>query len=326
MKRLWCALALAAMMASLGVASNAIAQVYPSRPITMIVPLPPGGAVDVLARILVEPMRASLGQPVVIENVSGAGGSIGVGRVVHAAPDGYTIGIGNIANYVMSGAVYTLQFDLLKDLSPIALLPSVPAWIVARKTLPATDLQGLIGWLKANPDRTFGIIAKASPGHLCGIELSNHTGSRFQFVPYRGGAPMLQDLVAGQIDFSCDLAANSLAQVRGGNIKAIAVMAPNRWFAAPEVPTADEQGLRGIYGSYWHGFWAPRNTPKAIVARLNAAAMKAMADPAAQKRIAVEGMEIPPPEQQTPEMLGAFQKAEIEKWWPIIKAAGIEPE
>jgi len=318
------ALALAAHLQTIG---SAAAQVYPSRPITMIMPLPPGGAVDALARVLAEHMRTSLGQPLVIENVSGAGGTLAVARVARAAPDGYTLGIGNWSSYVASGAVYPLQYDLLKDLEPVALLPSVPYWIVAKKSLPPKDLKELIAWLKANPDKaSAGTTGASSASHLCGIHFQNSTGTRFQLVPYRGGAPALQDLVGGQIDLMCDLAANDLSMVRSGQIKAYAVMAKTRWFAAPEVPTADEAGVPGIYVSTWHGFWVAKGTPKDVIGKLNAAAVNAMTDPAVRQRIAAQGMEIPPSEQQTPEALGAFHKAEIEKWWPIIKAANIKAE
>jgi len=293
----------------------------------MIVPLPAGGAVDALARIFSDHMRATLGQPFVIENVSGAGGTLGVGRVARAAPDGYTLGIGNTSSYVYAGAIYPVQFDLQKDFEPVVLLPNVPHWIVAREALPAQDLKEFIGWLKANPDKaSAGTTGAGGGAHLCAIYMQSNTGTRFQQVPYRGGAPALQDLVAGQIDFMCDLAANSLPQVRSGNIKAYAVMAKTRWFAAPDTPTADEAGLPGIYVSTWHGLWASKGTPKDIVGKLNSAAVSAMADPAVRRRIADQGMEIPPREQQTPEALGAFHKAEIEKWWPLIKAANVKPE
>jgi tripartite-type tricarboxylate transporter receptor subunit TctC len=321
-------LSLAAGAAVLPAVSRIVgAQTYPVRPITIIVPLPPGGAADALARTLAEPMRTFLGQPIVIENVSGAGGTIGVGRVASAVPDGYTVGIGNSGSHVMNGAAYALRYDLLKDFEPVALLPSSPAWIVAKKALPANDLKELIAWLKANPGKaTAGAVGAGSPGHLCGVDFQNKTDTRFQQVPYRGGAPMLQDLVGGQIDLYCGLATNDLAMVQSGQIKAYAVMAKARWFAAPDVPTADEAGVSGIYISYWHGLWVPKGTPKNVITELNAAVVSAMADSTVRQRIADQGMEIPPRDQQTPEALGAFQKAEIEKWWPIIKAAGIKGE
>ena len=315
----------AALLACVGPAADAAAQNYPSRPITMIVGLAPGGAVDVLARSLAEHMRGTLGQPIVVENVSGAGGTVGTGRVVRAPPDGYTLGMGTAGQYVINGAVYDLAYDLLKDFEPVALLPSVPYWMVARKTMPANDLKELVAWLKANHG-TAATVGTASVSRLCGIFFQNKTGTSFQFIPYRGGAPALQDLVAGQIDITCDLAANSLPQVRAGNIKAYAVMANKRWFAAPDVPSADEAGIPGLYVTTWHGIWAPKGTPRDVLAKLTNAARAAMADPTTRARIAEQGMEIPPVDQQTPEGLAALQKAEIEKWWPIIKAAGIKPE
>jgi tripartite-type tricarboxylate transporter receptor subunit TctC len=319
---------LAANVAALPLlAHRAKAQAYPARPITLIVPLPAGGAVDSLARILAEAMRKTLGQVIVIENVSGASGSIGVGRVARAAADGHTLGIGTFAQYVNNGAIYSLPYDLLKDFEPIALLPNVPFWIIGKKTLPARDLKELIAWLKANPGKaSAGTIGAGGDGHLCSLTIQARTGTDFQLVPYRGGAPLIQDLAGGQIDFTCDLATNAIGQVRSGNIKAYAMMTKSRWFAAPEIPTADEVGLAGLYVSAWHGLWAPKGTPADIIAKVNAAAVDAMADAATRQRIADLGMEIPPGEQQTPAALGALQRSEIEKRWPIIKAAGIKGE
>ena len=303
------------------------AQSYPSRPITIVVALPAGGGVDALARLLAEHMKVTLGQPIVVENMGGAGGTLSIARVVRSVPDGYTIGMGTLGQYVVSGAVYTLPFDMLTDLTPVALLPNVPYWMVARKSLPPNTLQELVTYLKANPDKISATsVGTASVARFCGMFFQKLTGTSFQFVPYRGGAPALQDLVGGQIDLSCDLAANSLSQMRSGNIKAYAVMTKTRWFAAPEVPTADEAGVPGLYVSTWHGFWAPKGTPEGIVARLNAAALAAMADPAVRKRIADLGMDLPPDEMKTPAAFAAFHKAEVEKWFPIVKAAGIKAE
>jgi len=308
------------------VGTGAHAQDYPSRPITIVVPYPPGGPTDTLARIVTERMRTALGQSIIIENVSGAGGNIGVGRVARAAPDGYTFGIGQVSSHVFSGAVYTLQYDLLKDLEPVAMLTTAPMWIIAKNALPA-NLKGLLDWLWANPDKaSFATVGIGGPAHLCGVYFQNTTGTRFQFVPYRGAAPAMQDLLAGQIDLTCLEASNSLPQVRSGQIKAYAVLARTRWAPAPNIPTIDEAGVPGLYIPFWHGFWAPRGTPKHAIAKLNKATVETLADPAVHQRLVDMGQEIPPREQQTPEALGVFQKAEIEKWWPIIKAANIKGE
>jgi tripartite-type tricarboxylate transporter receptor subunit TctC len=310
-----------------GLAAGAQAQSYPSKRITMIVALPAGGAVDALARVMAEHMRVTLGQTIVVENMGGAGGTLSIARVVRSAPDGYTLGMGTLGQYVISGAVYPLQFDMLADLSPVARLASVPYWMVARKNLPPNTLKELVDWLKANPDKASATsVGTASMARFCGMGFQAATGTRFQFVPYRGGAPALNDLVAGQVDLSCDLAANSLSQYRNGNIKAYAVMTRSRWFVAPEVPTAEEAGLPGLLYSTWHGIWAPKGTPADIVARVNAAANAAMADPEVQKRIAALGMDLPQRDMTTPAAFAAFHKAEVEKWYPIVKAAGVKAE
>jgi tripartite-type tricarboxylate transporter receptor subunit TctC len=303
------------------------AQAYPTRPITMIVPFPAGGATDTLARILSERLRASLGQPIVIENVAGAAGSIGVGRAVRAAGDGYTLSIGTLTTHALIGGLYALPFDLLTDFEPIAQLASEPLLIVARKSPPADSLKELIAYLKANPDKAaVGIAGVGAAGHLTGLSFQRETGTRFQFVPYRGNGPATQDLVAGQIDFMIEPSSNFQALVRAGSIKAFAVTSRARFAAASAIPTADEAGLPGFYSSLWYGLWAPKGTPKPVVDRLNGAVTDALADPAIQKRLADLGLEIPPRDQQTPQALLALQRAEIQKWWPIIKAANIKGE
>lgn len=320
-------LIIAAVLALTELLAVAQAQTYPSRPITIVVPAAAGGPTDTLTRILADRMRAYLGQPLLIENNGAAGGSVAVGRVAHAAPDGYTVGIGQYGNYVLNGAIYPLQYDLLRDFEPVALLASNPQLIVARKTLAARDLQELIAWLKENPGRASqGTAGAGSPAHVSGLYFQEKTGTRFQFVPYRGAGPAMQDLVAGQIDVMLDQASNSLPQVRAGTIKAYAVTANTRLAAAPDIPTVDEAGLPGFDVSVWHGLWLPKNTPKEIISRLNAAVVDALAAPTVRQRLADLGQVIPRLDQQTPEALRAYQKAEAEKWWPIIKAAGISPE
>jgi tripartite-type tricarboxylate transporter receptor subunit TctC len=312
---------------ALGLAESAMAQVYPSRPLTMIVPYPAGGSTDTVGRIVAERMRSALGQSIIIENVSGASGSIGVGRLARAPHDGYTFGMGTWPTHVLSGAVMLLPYDVLNDFEPIGILASEPYLIVTRKDMPANNLRELIAWLKANPGTaSLSTIGPGSSGHVAGTFFQKQTGTHFQFVPYRGVAPAMQDLVGGRIDMMFDLATNSLPQVRAGAIKAYAVMKKERWAGAPDFATVDEAGLPGFYFSTWHAFFAPRGTPRSIIAQLDAAVIDALADPVVRQRLADFGQEIPPREQQTPEALGALQKAEIDKWWPIIKAAGIKME
>jgi tripartite-type tricarboxylate transporter receptor subunit TctC len=303
------------------------AQTYPTRPIRMITPFAVGGATDVIARMMAERMKSSLGQPVIVEDATGAAGTIAVGRVAREAPDGYTLSLGNNSSHVMAGATYALQYDLVKDLEPVALLVSNPELVVAKKALPANDLVGLIAWLKANPGKaTQGGAGVGGITHVAGVLFQRETGTRFQFVPYRGAAPAVQDLVAGQIDMVISDPVVALPQVRAGTIKAYGVTTKTRLFSAPDIPTLDEAGLPGFDISLWHGLWLPKGTPKNIIAKVNAAVMDALADPMVRARLAELGQKIFPRDQQTPEALGAFQKSEIDKWWPIIKAANIKAE
>jgi tripartite-type tricarboxylate transporter receptor subunit TctC len=305
--------------------NTASAQVYPSRPLTLVVPFPAGGSTDAIGRIVAERMRVSLGQPVIIENVGGAGGSIGVGRVARATPDGYTLDIGQWDTHVANGATFSLSYDVLKDFEPVALISSNPFLILAKKAMPADDLKSLIAWLKGNPDKASQAIPTAG-SHVAGILFQKETGTRFAFVPYRGGGPAMQDLVAGQIDLMIIQAAVALPQVRAGAIKAYAVTASSRFPAAPDIPTVDEAGLPGIHISGWFALFAPKGTPTEVVTKLNTAVVEALADPTVRARLANLGQEIFPREQQRPQALAAYHKAEIEKWWPIIKAANIKAE
>jgi tripartite-type tricarboxylate transporter receptor subunit TctC len=317
----------AVALAALAGTGMAAAQTYPSRPITIVVPYSAGGPTDTIARIMAERMRGPLGQTIVVENVTGAGGTIGVGRVARAAPDGYTISIGHWGTHVVNGAIYTLQYDVLNGFEPVAMIATNPQIIVAKKAIPAKDLKELIAWLKANSaTATQGTAGHGTASHISGVYLQSITGTRFQFVPYRGAGPAMQDLVAGQIDLMIDQAANSLPQVRAGTIKAYAVTDKTRLAAAPEIPTVDEAGVPGLHISIWHALWLPKGTPADIVGKLNAAVVDALADAGVRQRLAELGQDIPTREQQTPQALFAHHKAEIEKWWPVIKAANIKGE
>jgi tripartite-type tricarboxylate transporter receptor subunit TctC len=317
MRKLLVALALTIVVGIVG----AQAQTYPSRSITLVVPFPPGGSTDAAARIMAERMRAPLGQPIVIENVGGAGGSIAVGRVARSAPDGYTFDIGQWDTHVGS-IIYKLDYDLEKDFEPIGLISINPQLMVARNNLPANTLAELVAWMKTNPGK-INFVNQNAAANVSGVLYENLTGQKVQFIPYRGAGPAMTDLVSGTMDLLVVQGAVALPQIRGGKIKALANLSPQRSASMPDIPTADETGVPGLYMSGWFGFFAPKGTPKDIIARLNAAMVEALADPNVQKRFSEFGLDIAPREQQTPEGLAAFQKAEIDKWWPIIKAAGI---
>jgi tripartite-type tricarboxylate transporter receptor subunit TctC len=312
---------------SFGFSDRATAQSYPSRPISIVVPFPAGGPTDALTRIMAEHMTALLGQPVVVENVTGAAGTIATGRVARASPEGYVLIMGNLSTHVVNGAVYPLAYDLLKDFEPIALVASNPQLIVAKRALQPDNLGELIAWLKLSGEKASqGTAGVGSPAHIGGVFFQAATGTRFQFVPYRGAAPIMQDLIAGQIDFTFAQTANALPQVRAGKIKVYAVTAPKRLAEATDIPTADEAGLPGFHVSIWHALWAPKGTPPDVIAKINAAVVGTLADDKIARRLADLGIEIPPREQQTPAGLRAYHQAEIARWWPIIKAANIRPE
>jgi tripartite-type tricarboxylate transporter receptor subunit TctC len=310
-----------ALLLAFCTAAAAQAQNFPSRPLTLIVPFPPGGSTDAAARIMAERMRETLGQPIVVENVGGAGGSIGVGRLARSAPDGYTFDIGQWDTHVGS-IIYKLDYDLEKDFEPIALVSNNPQLMVAKNDLPARTLGELVDWMKANPGK-INFVNQNAAANVTGVLFEKLTGQKVQFIPYRGAGPAMTDLVAGTVDLLVVQGAVALPQIRAGKIKALANLSPQRSASMPDIPTSDESGVKGLYMSGWFGFWAPKGTPKDVIARLNAATREALADPALQKRFSDLGLDVAPRGEQTPEGLAAFQKAEIDKWWPIIKSAGI---
>ncbi|HZC57629.1 MAG TPA: tripartite tricarboxylate transporter substrate-binding protein [Xanthobacteraceae bacterium] len=317
-------IALVVLAASIVTAS---AETYPSRPISIVVPFPAGGPTDALGRILAEGMTRALGQSVIVENLTGAAGTVGAAHVARATPDGYTLILGHWQTHVVNGATFALQFDVVNDFAPISLIADCPMWVVGRADLPPKNLTELIAWMKENPGRaTVGIGGVGGGADVVGTYFQKNTGTRFQFVPYRGAAPIIQDLLAGHIDLTFTQVASALAQTRAGQLKAYVVMAKSRWAAAPDTPTIDEEGVPGLYASFWHGLWAPKGTPQDVIAKLDAAVVETLADPAVQQRLIVIGQESWPRDKQTPEALAALQKAEIDKWWPIIKAANIRAE
>ncbi len=325
MKRIGLVGALCALVVLAAGAVVALADDYPSHPITMMVGFPPGGPTDTLARILAEAMKNTLGQTIVIEDVTGAGGTIATGRVVHASPDGYTIGIGNWTSHVGSPAMYPLDYDVLKDLQPISLLTSSPLWILTKNALPPKTPAELFAWLKAQTKPvTFGTVGTGSPAQLVGIQLAKAIGAHFQFVPYRGAAPAMQDLTGGQIDMACLEASGTYPGVAAGRFKAFAVTTDKRWPKSPNTPTLIEAGVPDVSLAFWHGLWATKGIPQPIVDKLDAAVKAALADPATKKRIEGLGQVIFPADQQNPPGLHAYQTAQIDKWWPVMKAAGIK--
>jgi tripartite-type tricarboxylate transporter receptor subunit TctC len=309
-----------------GLPRVASAQSYPSRRITLVVPFAPGALTDSIARVLADGMRTSLGQPIIIENVSGADGTIGSGRVARAAPDGYTLVLGVWNTHVTNAAIYKLDYDVVKDFEPIALLPDAPMVLIVNKAVPVTDLGAFITWLKARPDKaTLGTAGVGSPPDLLGRWLRAETKTQFSLVPYHGAAPAMQDVLAGHIDAMFLNIAAALPHVASGIVKALGVTSRERMAIAPDIPTMNEAGLREFYFSYWAALFAPRGTPRDIIDTLNAAAVSTLRDASIQQKLEAQGFEIPPPEQQTPEALATYQKAEIEKWWPIVKALGFKP-
>jgi tripartite-type tricarboxylate transporter receptor subunit TctC len=314
-----------ALVALLAVVTAARAETFPSHPLTMMVGFPPGGPTDTLARIVADGMKNALGQSIAVETVSGASGTIATGRVVHASPDGYTIGIGQWSSHVGSPAIYKLDYDIMKDLQPISLLAYSPLWILGKSALPPTTAAELTAWLKTRTEPvTFGTVGTGSAAQLCAYYFAQKTGTHFQYVPYRGAAPAMQDLIGGQIDLSCLEASATLPNVEAGKIKAYAVMSEARWSKSPNTPTMIETGVPGLSITFWHGLWTTKGTPKDVVDRLNAAVRTALADPAVRQRIEGLGQVIFPLDKQSPAALAAYHQAELDKWWPVIKAAGIK--
>jgi tripartite-type tricarboxylate transporter receptor subunit TctC len=319
-------LALTAILLAAIAASSAHAQNYPTKPITIVVPTSPGGPPDTLARLLAEPMRASLGQPVVVENATGAGGTAGVARVVRAAPDGYTLSIGHFNSHVISSITYN-AYDPLNDLEPVATLVTAPMVFIARQALPVQDMRGLVEWMKANPGKaTFGSVGVGGPARLWGTHFSQATGVNYQFIPYRGAVLIVQDMLAGHIDLGCMEGSNVLPHLRGDKIRAHAVLSDKRWSAAPDVPTIGETGVPGLQMPFWHGMWAPKGTSPEVIIRLNVAVESALADPTVRARLADLGQEVVPENMRTAAGLAAHHKSEVEKWTPVIRAAGIKAE
>jgi tripartite-type tricarboxylate transporter receptor subunit TctC len=310
-----------------GAGSVSAQEVYPARPITLVVPYPAGGVTDTLARLLADRMKNALGQTIVVENVGGAGGSIGVGRIARGTPDGYTIVIGSSETHVLNAVALNLSYDVVTDFEPVVQLLAYPFMIVSPNAVPATTLKELIAWIKADPAKvTQGTVGYGTIQHMCGVIMQKAIGATWQLVPYRGGAPAMQDLLSGQFNLMCTASGSFLPLVRAKQIRAYAITMPARAESAPDIPTADEAGLPGLHLLTWNALWAPKGTPRPVIGKLNAAAVQAMADPAFKKRMVDLALEMPPPDQLTPEALAALQKAEIDRWWPLMKAAGIKQQ
>jgi tripartite-type tricarboxylate transporter receptor subunit TctC len=335
--RINCARLSCGLVLALAACASAVAQTtstgsgqsaYPTKPVTIVVPFAAGGPTDTLARIMAERMRKPLGQPVLVDNTTGAGGTIGTGKVARAAPDGYLVSIGHWGTHVVNGAYYTsLPFHVYNDFAPVALIASNPQIIISKPSVPATNLKELVAWVRANPDKVLmGTGGVGGASHIAAVYFQNMAGGKFQYVAYRGGAPALQAIFAGEVDLFVSQIATIAAHLKGGRIRTYAVMAPRRQAAAPEIPTVDEAGLPGLHTSVWHAIWLPKGTPRDVVMKLNAAIVETLADPAVRQRFIDLGQELPSREQQTPEGLAAYHKAEIDKWWPLIKAAGIKGE
>jgi tripartite-type tricarboxylate transporter receptor subunit TctC len=312
---------------ALAVCASAVAQSYPAKPLTIVVPFSAGGPTDTLARIMSERMRKTLGQPVLVDNTTGAGGSIGTGRVARAAPDGYMMSIGHWGTHVVNGVYYSLPFHVFNDFEPVALIANNPQIIISKAAVPARNLKALVAWINANQGKVLmGTGGVGGASHIAAIYFQNAIGAKFQFVPYRGGAPALQAVFGGEVDLYVTQISNIAGHLKGGKIRTYAVTAPTRQTAAPDIPTVDEAGVPGLHTSVWHGIWLPKGTPKEIVTKLNGAIVETLGDAAVRQRFTELGQEIPTREQQTPEGLAAYHKAEIDKWWPMIKAAGIKAE
>ena len=316
---------LAAVLCAAAFAAGA--QSFPARTVTVTVPFAAGGPTDTIARIMAERMQRALGQTVVVENVTGAGGTIAGNKIAHAAPDGYSVTIGHIGTHVIVGAVQKMSYDVFNDFEPVAMIASNPQIIVTHPGAPPKDLKELMGWAKSQGKPiSSGTGGPGTPSHIMAVYFGNATGVPMEPIHYKGSGPAMQDLIAGHIQMGFEQAANAIPHIKGGKIKAYAVTARARLAAAPEIPTVDEAGLPNFYMSIWHAYWVPKGTPRAVIDRLNAAIVESLADPAVQKRLADLGQEIPPREQQTPEALRAHHKAEIDKWWPLIRTAGIKTE